>query len=220
MDLDTRPCERCGEPRFHAEATGESVCSNVHCPLSVVTTYRCVRCNDTRTCTGYAAETHCRWGRCNGIARPIRTLRAPPREQIRAEDESIDAPDGAVLELDSGRGWYTRSGKTWLPITAAQARELLAKESNCPCDQREMQTRRAGAHLRHGGQRTMITVLRGFNCAVAFLPEPVKCVCNRMAMMVVNRDGRTLCVECDATRSPTSEATRGASSAPTPAQPT
>lgn len=37
------------------------------------------------------------------------------------------------------------------------------------------------------------------------LPEPVRCGCGRMVTMVVNREGRSRCVDCDAAASPSPE---------------
>ena len=36
-------------------------------------------------------------------------------------------------------------------------------------------------------------------CGVVFVREPVPCECGRMVSALVNRDGKTRCVECDST---------------------
>lgn len=33
--------------------------------------------------------------------------------------------------------------------------------------------------------------------AIVALPEPIQCTCGKMVMIVVNRLGKTRCVECD-----------------------
>ena len=38
------------------------------------------------------------------------------------------------------------------------------------------------------------------NAGYVILKTPVQCVCGRMACIGVNRDGKTLCLECDKKR--------------------
>jgi hypothetical protein len=76
-------------------------------------------------------DHHAAW--IGGEFRPVcpapraETGRPQRREKIRAEDESIDAPDGAALEFDGGRGWYVRSGSWWVPCSEEEGRRYQAE---------------------------------------------------------------------------------------------
>ena len=58
------------------------------------------------------------------------------RQPFPVTDDLDDAPDGSVVELDGGRGWYERVGSTWHPLTPEEAASKLAEASTCSCDQR------------------------------------------------------------------------------------
>ena len=57
------------------------------------------------------------------------------RRPFDAEDERYDAPDGAWLFLDGGRGWYARGGNQWHPTdppTCVCGARAAADSDRCP----------------------------------------------------------------------------------------